>query len=187
MEGEVTIRAMRPSDAPAVEALATRVIGPGYYPAATVLEYLERSTVGGVVCSHVALAGGQVVAFRFALPPGRWDSGRGQGLHPERWPAPLEQCAYFQSSYVDDRWMGHGIGRRMAAAALDALRALGARAVVTHSWKESPHGSSFRYLSRLGFVAVAELPDYWAEVDYVCRLDGKPCRCTAIEMVLELG
>ena len=186
MTSEITIRAMRPGDALAVEELATRLIGPGYYPAETVLAYLERSTVGDAVCAHVALAGDTLVGFRFALPPGRWEKGRGDGLHPERWPAPRERCAYFQSSYVDGRWMGHGIGRRMARLAMDALRSLGAEAIVTHSWKESPHGSSFRYLTRLGFVAVAEHAEYWSEVDYDCRLDGRPCRCTAIEMVLDL-
>lgn len=182
----VAIRPMRPGDADAVAALAEHLIGPGYYPPETVLEYLARSTVGDVVCSHVAHVGERLVGFRFALPPGRWEEGRGLGLHPERWPAPLERCAYFQSSYVDDAFAGRRIGRRMALEAIAALKRLGAAAIVTHSWKESPHGSSLRYLTRLGFVAVAELPAYWSEVDYVCRLDGKPCLCTAIEMVLDL-
>ena len=70
--------------------------------------------------------------------------------------------------------------------ALADLKASGARAVVAHSWKESPHGSSLRYLTRLGFEAVAEHPEYWVDVDYTCALDGKPCRCTAIEVVLDL-
>ena len=68
----------------------------------------------------------------------------------------------------------------MARWALDDLRASGAGFVLTHSWKESPHGSSRRYLEKLGFRVVAEHVDYWAEVDYVCRRDGKPCRCTAL-------
>jgi ribosomal protein S18 acetylase RimI-like enzyme len=183
---DVLVREMRASDAPAIEALADRVVGPGYYPQATVLEYLDRATKDGVVCAHVAFLGERLVGFRFALPPGRWSSGRGRGLSPDRWPVPLEQAAYFQSAYVDFDAMGHGIGRRMATMALDALRRLGALAVVTHSWKEAPHGSSFRYLSRLGFQPVAEYPEYWSEVDYTCWLDGKPCRCTAVEMVLDL-
>ena len=183
---EATIREMRPDDANAVEALADIVVGPGYYPRDTVLEFLERATVGDVVCAHVAFVGSELVGFRFALPPGRWTSGRGRGLSPETWPAPLEQCAYFQSSYVATAHMGKGIGRVMARRAIDSLRALDARAIVTHSWKEAPHGSSFRYLSRLGFRPVAEHPRYWSEVDYTCIRDGRPCLCTAIEMVLDL-
>lgn len=178
---------MTPPDAPAVAALALAVIGPGYYPAETVLEYLAKSTTPeGTAVSHVAFVGERLVGFRFALPPGAWESGRGRGLHPERWPAPLERCGYFQSSYLDPAFMGRGIGRRLAERALRDLKAIGALAVVTHSWKESPHNSSFRYLSRLGFEVVAEIPDYWMDVDYTCVLDGRPCRCTAIEMVLGL-
>ncbi len=187
----VVVREMRAEDADEVAALADVVVGPGYYPTPTVLEYLGRSTRGETVCAHVARVvtdrgEGALVGFRFALPPGAWSSGRGRGLTPARWPAPLDRCGYFQSSYVAFDHMGQGLGRRMAQRALTALRSLGAEAVVTHSWKESPHGSSFRYLSRLGFRPVAEHADYWAEVDYVCWLDGQPCRCTAIEMVLDL-
>jgi len=29
---------------------------------------------------------------------------------------------------------------------------------------------------------VIEHPLYWIDVDYECTRDGKPCRCTAIEM-----
>jgi ribosomal protein S18 acetylase RimI-like enzyme len=180
---------MRSGDAPAVSGLADRLIGWGYYPPELVLADLERSIgARGVVCSHVAELADQpgcpLVGFRIALPPGSWQRGRGRGLKPSAWPAPLEACGYFQSAFVATEHTGRGIGPEMARMALDALRACGARAVVTHCWKESPHGSSQKYLERLGFVAVAEHPEYWVDVDYVCSLDGKPCHCTSIEMVL---
>lgn len=184
----VRVREMREADAPAIAALAQRVIGPGYYPEATVLEYLERSTLhpGPRVCSHVAVEGERLAGFRFAFPPGRWSTGRGVGLHVERWPAPLERAAYFQSIYLDPDFTGRGLGRRLSERSLAVLAELGAEVVVAHSWKESPHNSSLRYLTKLGFVPVAEIPDYWAEVDYVCVLDGSPCRCTAVEVILSL-
>ncbi len=196
---DITVRPMTAADIDAVVALADQVVGQGYYTAESVATMLTRSTVGDVVCSHVATRArpaadapeppaptDAVLGFRFSLPPGRWQHGRGQGLSPERWPAPLAQAAYFQTAYVANAARGRGVGPRMAAAALDALRQLGARVVVTHSWKESPDNSSFRYLTRLGFVPVAEYPDYWIDVDYTCVRDGRPCRCTAIEMVLPL-
>jgi GNAT superfamily N-acetyltransferase len=177
---------MTVEDAGAVALLADSTIGVGYYTEAAVLEYLARSTTSAGVFSFVAEAGGRLVGFRFALPPGRWDSGRGEGLSPSRWPAPLDAAAYLQSAFVDPAFTGLGVGRRMTRQAIDALRGAGARVVVAHSWKESPHNSSFRYLSRLGFVPVAEYPRYWREVDYECSLDGRPCQCTAVEMVLDL-
>ena len=177
---------MQASDTEAVAALADVLVGLGYYPPSLVDEYRLRSTDGEHVQSWVAVDGEAIVAFRFTFPPGRWSEGRGRGLTPESWPAPLEEAAYFQSCFVAEDYMGHGLGRRLANASIDALRANGASLVVAHSWKESPHNSSFRYLTRLGFQPVIEHPKYWFDVDYVCKLDGKPCRCTAIEMVLDL-
>lgn len=185
-EQSFSIMPMSTADIAAVVALADRVVGPGYWDVATVTETLARSTDGDRVCSHVARddAEGDLLGFRFALPPGRWSEGRGSGLCPDRWPFAQERAAYFQSAWVAPAARGRGVGPAMAARALADLRALGAAGVVTHSWKESPNDSSRRYLQRLGFSAVAEHGDYWAEVDYVCSRDGKPCRCTAIEMVL---
>lgn len=187
----IVVRAMTVADAPAVSALADVLIGPGYYPPQLVLDTLHKSTADGTVCSHVARADSsgkrQLVGFRFAMPPGRWAKGRGNGLSPDKWPVTLDECAYFQSSYVAFEARGRGVGPAMAAEALATLKTLGARAVVTHSWKESPNNSSVRYLTRLGFQRVTEYPGYWSEVDYICWLDGSPCQCTAIEMIKILG
>lgn len=182
----VEIRVMTLADAPGVSALADRLVGDDYYTAEIVGETMERSTHDGRVFSYVATHEGDLVAFRFVLPPGRWEHGRGEGLAPSRWRAPLEKTAYFQSCFVDHAVMGRGIGRALAHRALLDLKEHGAQAVVAHSWKESPHGSSLRYLTRLGFEPVAEHPEYWVDVDYTCSLDGKPCHCTAIEVVLDL-
>ena len=181
----ILVREMTPRDAPHVSSLADVLIGPGYYPVSQVLETLEQSTQGSTVCSHVAVRRDDetLLGFRFALPPGRWRHGRGEGLSPHLWPVALERCAYFQSSYVAFEARGKGIGPRMAEAAVRSLRELGAQAIITHSWKESPNNSSLRYLTRLGFRAVTEYPGYWSQVDYICWLDGKPCQCTAIEMI----
>lgn len=183
---EVVIRRMETSDVQGVSRLADKLVGLDYYPPALVTEYMERSTSEHGTFSYVASLEAALVAFRFVLPPGQWEHGRGRGLNPDRWPAPLERTAYFQSCFVDDAVMGQGIGRRLAWRALADLKASGAQAVVAHSWKESPHGSSFRYLQRLGFEAVDEHLEYWKEVDYVCRRCGNPCLCTAVEMVLDL-
>jgi L-amino acid N-acyltransferase YncA len=179
---------MTAADVSEVVDLADRVIGDGYYDPATVRELIERATTEVGCLSYVARTGeGALIGFRFTLPPGRWRSGRGSALHPERWPAPLDRAAYFQSCFVDPGHMGKGIGKGLARRALDALPRTGAELVVAHSWKESPHGSSRRYLEALGFSVVAESPDYWVEVDYCCPRCGRPCRCTALEMVLQLG
>lgn len=187
MSAAFTVRALRPADLPRVVQLADRLIGRGYWTVDHLSEALDAATVGDVVCCHLAEgADGTLLGFRLAQPPGAWSSGRGEALASERWPFPLERAGYFQSAWVAPSARGLGVGAAMALAAIADLRALGAAGVVTHSWKESPQGSSRRYLERLGFFAVAEHPDYWIDVDYTCSRDGRPCRCTAIEMVLPL-
>ncbi len=184
----VSVRAMRTTDAVAVSRVADRAAGVGYYSDSEVLATLARSRAGTRrPLAYVAeTEAGVIVGFRFALAPGTWSRGRGPGLSPERWPAAQELAGYFLSCFIMPGWTGRGIGRLLAGRALGDLRANGARAVVAHCWKESPHGSSRRYLERLGFRAVGEHPDYWVDVDYVCAVDGRPCRCTAIEMVRPL-
>ena len=179
---------MAPDDVEDVVALADRAIGLGYYDAPTVRDYVARGTTRAGTFAYVAREADDraLLGFRFSFPPGRWSAGRGAALHPERWGAPLESAAYFQSCFVDPAHMGRGIGRRLSHRALDDLSRTEARVVVAHSWKESPHGSSRRYLERLGFRSVAECPDYWIDVDYVCPRCGPTCRCTALEMVLTL-
>ena len=63
------------------------------------------------------------------------------------------------------------------------LKEIGTQAIVTHAWQESPNNSSIRYLTKFGFQPIATHANYWIDVDYVCTRDGKPCRCTAVEMI----
>jgi hypothetical protein len=75
---------------------------------------------------------------------------------------------------------------KLSDLSINIFRKLGAKGIITHCWKESPHNSSLRYLEKVGFKKIIEHPLYWIDVDYTCALDGKPCRCTAIEMELSL-
>ncbi|MFN3201064.1 MAG: GNAT family N-acetyltransferase [Bradymonadia bacterium] len=183
---------MSPEDVPAISAFVDRTLGPGYMPPEQLAADLSRATAPDadgqpVICAHVARSTeGYIGGFRIAYPPGRWSHGRGDGLTEHLWPAPLSASAYFQTIVVDPESRGHGLGQRLSLRALDALRRLGAQGVVTHSWLESPHNSSQRYLKKLGFEQVAVHPRYWMEVDYHCVRCGRPCVCTAVEMALDL-
>jgi len=183
---EVEVTLMNESDTRAVVAVAEASAGVGYYDAATVASYLQRSRGARGSFAYVARQATRVVGFRFSFPPGSWAKGRGAALHPSRWGAATSEAAYFQSCFVHPDYTARGIGRRLATRALADLRDAGAVVVVAHSWLQSPHQSSRRYLERLGFRAVATCPDYWIDVDYTCPRCGRPCRCTAVEMVCKV-
>lgn len=182
------ISPMTERDVEDIAALAELAIGKGYYAPEELREALTRSTADTGVFSFVARRSvdAALLGFRITFPPGNWNTGRGSALHVDRWGASLDEAAYFQSCFVAPAHTGRGIGRALAERALDALATTGTAVVIAHSWKESPHRSSQRYLERLGFRPVAECPDYWIEVDYHCPRCGRPCRCTALEMVLKL-
>lgn len=170
-----------------IRMFADREIGAGYYSQDELKKIFEKSKAGSTMCSLQLIEDDEIQGIRISYPPGQWDSGKGKGLHPEKWPHPLSQTAYFQSVFLSDRIQGQGWGGRLSKEALRLLREAGAKGVVCHSWKESPNNSSSRYLQKLGFEVVAEHPLYWKDVDYRCtRCGDPPCQCTAQEMYLDL-
>lgn len=183
------IRPLTASDLVQLRAFTDREIGAGYYSTTELEDIFQRSQHGSTMCSLLLCdERGLIQGVRFSFAPGHWSKGKGQGICPEKWPHPLTQTAYFQSLFLARRAQRQGWGGRLSTESIVLLARTGAKGVVCHSWKESPHGSSTRYLQKLGFRAIAEHPDYWKEVLYNCTVCLKPpCRCTAIEMYLDLA
>lgn len=180
------IREFLPQDIPQVKAFTDQVIGKNYYSEQELLENLQKSQLNGVMCSFVLVDNKQILGLRLAYPPGLWSQGKGNKLRSDLWRTPLSRTAYFQSLFLAPEACGQGWGPKLSQAALASFKKLGAQAVVTHAWQQSPNNSSIRYLTKQGFQSVAIHREYWVDVDYECILDGKPCRCTAVEMILYL-
>lgn len=186
------IGSLEKSDLPRLKAFTDRAIGDGYYSFHELEEIFRKSvaeTASGetVICSLVLKSHDEIVGVRFTYAPGRWSHGKGKGLNPSLWPRAFADTAYFQSLFLDERLQGQGWGVKLSLASIERLRAIGARGIVCHSWKESPGGSSSKYLEKMGFKVIAEHPLYWSEVDYNCtRCLKPPCQCTAVEMYLEI-
>lgn len=186
--GDFTIRPLQAQDLDALRRFTDHAIGTGYYSAQEVQDIWQRSqTAKGEVLTLVLENSQGLCGVRITYPPGRWKKGKGRGLTIEKWPHALSQTAYFQSLFVAPQLTGQGWGRKLSLAALKLLVEIGAEGVVCHSWKESPHDSSGKYLRGLGFQLIQTHPLYWKEVDYQCTRCGKPCLCTAEEMYLDLA
>ncbi len=182
------IRTLEQSDLGPLKAFTDREIGAGYYSETELSDIFRRSSKSGVMCSLLLCAAdGRIEGVRFSFPPGNWSHGKGQGLNPEKWPHGLNETAYFQSLFLSANVQGHGWGGKISSASIEILKRAGAKGIACHSWKQSPHGSSTRYLQKLGFKKVAEHAEYWKEVNYNCTIClTPPCRCTAEEMYLDL-
>jgi ribosomal protein S18 acetylase RimI-like enzyme len=178
------IRPFTRADIPFVKKFTDESIGHNYYTEAELHEAHDRSLSQGVMCSFLLIGeNNEVLGLRLAYPPGQWSKGKGNKLHVESWKVHLNETAYFQSLFLSSKLQGQGWGPKLSEKAIEAFKKVGAKAIVTHAWKESPNNSSVRYLSKLGFQSVATHPDYWVDVDYTCVRDGKPCHCTAEEMI----
>lgn len=163
-------------------------IGKNYYTHQEMTQNQKKSLASnGDITSFILLNADQKIqGLRLAYPAGNWAHGKGNKLRPELWPFPLENSAYFQSLFISEAARGLGFGPMMSQNSIAIFKKLGNRGVITHCWKESPGNTSFKYLSAFGFKTVVEHPLYWVDVDYECTRDGKPCRCTAIEMSFTL-
>lgn len=180
------IRELELKDIPAVKAFTDEAIGKNYFSASELEENFKKSISNGVMCSFVLAEGEKIFGLRLAYPPGLWTQGKGKKLRNDLWKVPQDKAAYFQSLFLATSAQGQGWGPKLSAASITAFKKLGAEAIVTHAWKESPNNSSIRYLTKQGFQSIATHPNYWIDVDYECVRDGKPCRCTAEEMILYL-
>lgn len=182
----LVIREANVNDALQLKSFTDRVIGAGYYSVEELESKIQQSTVEGRCTSFLLTDGKEILGLRLTFPPKAWSKGKGEQLSPHLWNVSPDNMAYFQSLFLDPSLTGQGWGAKLSQASIESLRKLGAKGIVCHSWKESPHNSSSRYLQKLGFKTVAEHPLYWKNVDYVCTRCGKPCLCTAEEMVLYL-
>lgn len=183
------IKPFTADDVAAVKKFTDQEIGQGYYSVEELIDNQKRSVAANGLVSSFLLVDettSSIEGLRLAYPAKNWQHGKGSALRSDLWPFPIEQTAYFQSLFLSKKVQGHGWGPKLSKYSIDVFKKLGAKGIVTHSWKESPHNSSVKYLESIGFKKIIEHPLYWVNVDYTCPLDGKPCRCTAIEMYLTL-
>lgn len=175
------IRAVHSDDLGLIKDFTDRWIGEGYYSQGELEHYLEQSRG----CSLGAFAAsGELAAIRISLAPTTWIEELGRGLTPKAWDVLPEQMAYFKSLFVAKKFQAKGLGRKLSLASIDLLKQQGAKAVLCHSWLESPNNSSQRYLKNLGFSEIARFPKFWYPIDYECtRCGPERCVCTAVEMV----
>lgn len=171
-----------------VAAFADRQIGTGYYSVESLNEVLAHSQLEGRSCSFVLIQKDiplEIGALRVSFPPNQWmPLPKSNGIHPDLWKVPINQVGYFKSLFVAANLQGQGWGKKLSLMSMEALKQMGAKAIVCHSWKESPGMASQKYLESLGFESVAEIPNFWSEVDYLCSgCHTKPCICTAVEMI----
>lgn len=178
------IRPLHLADLTQIKKFTDTTIGENYFSSEELEQCYHKSMLNGVMYSFVLIDdNNKIQGLRLAYPPGMWSKGKGAKLRPELWKVPQEKAGYFQSLFLSADVQGAGWGPKLSDASIVRLKEIGTEAIITHAWQESPNNSSIRYLTKFGFEPVATHPNYWIDVDYTCVRDGKPCRCTAVEMI----
>jgi len=161
-----------------------RWIGKNYFSSKELEEILDYSSVNEINTSLKAVSkSDEIAGVRLTLAPGEWVSTM-RGLSTDLWRVHPNEVGYFKSLFISESFQKMGIGKELSKRSIEKLKELGAKAVICHSWLESPNNSSQRYLLSMGFEAVKEYREFWSEIDYHCTKCGPAkCMCTAIEMI----
>ena len=173
-------------DIDGVKKLTDIEIGENYFSLSELEEIQKKSYFKNQTASFVLRNKKSIFGVRLSLPPGQWQSGKGEILSEDLWEYKKDETAYFQSLFVSKSMQKKAWGKRLSEKSIEVLRSMGAKAIVCHSWLESPGGASKKYLLSLGFRSLAVYPEYWKNVDYICPRCGKPCVCSAEEMYMKI-
>ena len=67
------------------------------------------------------------------------------------------QVCYFKCNTVDESYRGYGIGSTLLRLSIDAAKQQGAKAGISHLWKQSPGNSAVKYFTKCGGQLVQSL------------------------------
>lgn len=177
------IRELQTSDLAAVKDFTDQWIGENYYQMSELEECLTFSQAQNLNASFVAMDGEKLIGVRLTYAPGSWVQ-KARGITPTEWDSEADRVAYFKSLFIHGDYQKKGIGKKLSDKSISVLKELKAKAIICHSWLESPGNSSQKYLMKMGFSEVAQHPKFWYPIDYECtRCAPERCVCTASEMI----
>jgi ribosomal protein S18 acetylase RimI-like enzyme len=187
MDQGLEIRQMRLEDLLSVKDFTDRWIGINYFSISDLNDVYELSFYEGKCCSLLAFDNENLVAVRLTYAPGTWRDAFSKGLTSAQWSVAFKNIAYFKSLFVHENYQNKGLGKELSSQCINILKDMGARAILCHSWLESPNDSSRKYLQKMNFEIINEHVNFWKDIDYFCtRCSPEPCLCTGVEMILYL-
>ena len=181
---EVIYSPLQVEDIHELKTFTDKWIGENYFSEKELKEILIKSQKEKLNCSFKAVVNNELAGVRLSFAPGNWIEDSSKGLSPNKWNVSADSVGYFKSLFISKNFQKLGIGKSLSSLSMKVLHEMGARAIICHSWLESPENSSQRYLKSLSFQAVKEYKAFWSDIDYECtKCSPKRCSCTAIEMV----
>ena len=178
-------REMQPDDFSAIILLATEVHGEGYLDNDAMKAWFSKGLSQNINASYVAYDNDKLVGFRITYACNQWDID--EWCSPNLWPHPTEQVCYFKCNTVDESYRGYGIGSKLLNLSINAAKQQGAKAGISHLWRQSPGNSAVKYFTKCGGELIKDHPDRWNELSkngYCCPICQFDCHCIAAEMLI---
>lgn len=181
---DISFRNLQLSDLEGVKKFTDLWIGKNYYSLEELNECYQKSLWNNECVSFIAFnSQNEIVGVRLTFAPGKWTESA-KGISPDLWNVDQQKVAYFKSLFIAQKYQKMGIGKELSQLSMNKLLSLGTKAVICHSWLESPNNSSQRYLMNMNFSKVRSHEKFWFDIDYFCTRCGPDrCICTAIEMI----
>lgn len=187
---KINFRPISPRDLDKLVRFTDRWIGKGYFNKEELRTAILKGIKDDLNAGFVSTVNDSIVGVRITYAPGEWIKPKDMDtLSPGAWGVDMDKVAYFKSLFVHARFQQRGIGSRLSKRSKEVLKEMGAEAIVTHAWVESPQNSSRKYLEKAGFKEVNQHRKFWYNVDYECTRCGADsrCVCTAAEMICLLN
>lgn len=176
---ETVFAPLMESDIEEVVRFFDRWSGKNYYSFKDIELIISKSREA----SFIARADSEIAGIRLTYAPGDWVNEY-KLISPDEWKVDRSEVAYFKSLFVSEAHQKLGIGKGLSSKSIEVLKELKTKAILCHSWAESPGNSSRIYLDKMGFEPVKEHKNFWYEVPYLCvRCQPERCTCTGVEMI----
>lgn len=185
MNKNITYKTIEEQDFDAVIQLATLVHGEGYINLTHLTAWVNQGIKNAINAGFVAYDDNTLVGFRLTFSANQWQIDN--WCSPKLWAYSPDEVCYFKCNTVDEKYRGFGIGSMLLKLAVDAVKAQGAKAGVSHLWMQSPGNSAVKYFTKCGGKLIQEHPDRWNYLSaqgYICPICDKDCHCSAAEMII---
>jgi ribosomal protein S18 acetylase RimI-like enzyme len=182
---EYIIREISVFDIQKVIDFADKWIAKNHFKRMQLRDFLMKGIREDINASFLALDNEKVIGLRLTFAPGEWiNEDHELTLSPHLWHIDKDSVAYLKSLFIDKEYQGMGIGKILSEKSISAVKAMGAKGIVCHSWVESPRNLSRKYLDKMNFKAINLHENFWSFKDHTCaKCTPRQCECSACEML----
>lgn len=132
-------------------------------------DYLLKGIKFDENANFLAEIEGKIIGVSMCHAPGEWLNIKSmRHMSPGSWGVELSEIGYIKILLIHEKYRHRGIGTKLSKYSIQALKNMGAKAVLGHE-PEMPGETSKQFLARLGFFEVAKHKRFWPLTDLIAN------------------